>query len=349
MARNPRAARIRASYLSERIHHFFARTSKDDEAQGITVFKSIAENGLLLTVANQTGGADVFTFGTSTGPVVVEIEQLARVCFTDIPEGKLEVHSEDAKYGRFAIGFRRATIVSWAGSPVWYLPNTGAAALTDAAGVMIQYLKFGRDALKLLEALYQHPSCRPSLSFADGAVLQPTDVINRSHLADGSIARALSFVKEMSPRNAPSEEFQYLYEREWRIVDGLKINGADVCKPLPAPLRDALLRTRPEWAQPIKCGTEGYRSQYFTQPMIDHFRLFDGSGAPDDTVAKKIANVLVPSGSAKREIEKYILANSERFSNPPPSVEIFGLRRGDFRQCASAALQWFTGQARGLS
>lgn len=339
MDKKSRAARIRASYLSERLHHFFARTSADDEAQGIAVFRSIVENGLVLTVANQAGEADAFTFGTGSGQVVAHIEQLARVCFTDIPKDTLEVHSEDAEYGRFGIGFSRATVVSWAGSPVWYLPNTGVGTLADTAGVMVQYLKFGRDALKVLQVLYQHPGCQPRLDFADGAVLQPPDVINRSELADGCIARALSFVKEMSPRNATEQEFQYLYEREWRIVDGPKVNGMDVCKPLPKHLRDTLLQARPEWAQPIKCGTANFKSQYFTQPVVDHFRLFNGSGSPDDTVAKKIVSVLVPSASAKHEIETYIVAHLDKFSAPPPRVEIFGRGVGWWRRIANAALQ----------
>jgi hypothetical protein len=207
-------AQIRASFLGERLHHFFARASVGDEAKGIAVFKSIVENGLLLTVGNQTGEADEFTFGTSSGQVSVHLEQLARVCFTDIPEDKLAAHSDDAEYGRFAIGFSRETIVSWAGSPVWYLANIGSDTLSEAAGVLMQYLQFGRVALKVLQKLYEHPSCQRTLNFADGATLQPPEVINRSKLADRSIERALSFVKEMSPRNAPGKEFEYLYERE---------------------------------------------------------------------------------------------------------------------------------------
>jgi Putative abortive phage resistance protein AbiGi, antitoxin len=247
----PRESQIRASFLSERLYHFLARTSANNEAIGVAVFKSIVENGLLMTVANQTGEADEFTFGTSNGQVTVHVEQLARVCFTDIPEDKLQSHSDEAGYGRFAVGFDRATIASWAGSPVWYLPNVGAGGLADAAGVLVQYLKFGRDALKLLQVLYQHPSCRPTLNFSDGASLQPIEVINRSDLADGCIARALSFVKEMSPRSAPGREFEYLYEREWRIVDGLKVRGRDVCQRLSPQFRNTLLNAKPEWGQPI--------------------------------------------------------------------------------------------------
>src|SRR5277367_2624137 len=76
MTDKSRAAQIRASYLSERLHHFFARASAGDEARGIVVFQSIVENGLLLTIANQAGEADVFTFNTASGQVVVPIEQL---------------------------------------------------------------------------------------------------------------------------------------------------------------------------------------------------------------------------------------------------------------------------------
>jgi hypothetical protein len=320
-----KGAQIRRSFLSERLYHFFAR---NDESTGVAVFKSITENGFLLTVANQTGGADEFIFGTPNGPIVVHVEQLARVCFTDIPEDKLEAHSDEADYGMFALGFSRRTIVSWAGSPVWYLPNTGTSDLADAAGVLIQYLRFGRDALKVLQMLYQHPNCQPTLNFADGAALLPADVIHRSYLADGCIARALSFVKEMSPRNSPEKEFEYLYEREWRIVDGLKIREKDVCQRLSPPLRSALLKVRPEWGGPVKSKGDTFKSPYFSQPMIDHFRLFNGLDSINDTVAKAIVDILVPTAQAKREIEIYISANSDRFANPPPIVRIFGRRHG---------------------
>jgi len=274
------------------------------------------ENGLLLTVGNQTGEADEFSFYTGENEVRVHIEQLARVCFTDVPEEKLQAHSDDAGYGRFAIGFSRATVVSWAGSPVWYLQNTDVGALTDAAGVTLQYLRFGRDAMQLLKLLYAQPSCQPTLNFADGAILKPADVVNRADLTDGSIARALSFVKQMSPRNSPGKEFEYLYEREWRIVDNLKINGIDACTSLAhkLQLRKVLLESKPEWGQPIKMDAGIFRNPYFKQPMIDHFRLFNGLGG-EDTVAKKIDSVLVPSLRAKREIEAYIHASPDRFRN----------------------------------
>ena len=285
-----RASQIRESFLSERLYHFFARTAAGvDEAKGIAVFKSIVENGLLLTIGNQAGEAEEFSFRTGDKEVRVHLEQLARVCFTDIPEDKLQAHGDDAGYGRFAIGFSRATIVSWAGSPVWYLQNVGAGALTDAAGVTLQYSRFGRDAMQVLKILYSHPNCQPTLNFADGATLGPADVVNRADLADGSIARTLSFVKQMSPRDAPGKEFEYLYEREWRIVDGLSVNGAPVCISLAEKpqLREALLAPNPQWGHPIKMDAGIFRNPYFSQPMIDHFRIFNGLGG-DNTIAKRL-------------------------------------------------------------
>ena len=266
MVGSPRADKIRASYLSERLYHFFARGGPDDGSQAVAVFRSIVENGLVLTIGNQLSAADMFTFATTSGPVDVRLEQVARVCFTDIPEDKLGVHSEVAGYGRFGIGFSRSTIVSWGGSPVWYLPNTRTGALTDTAGVMLQYLRFGCDALKVLQLLYQTPACQPTLNFSDGAVLQPSDVINRSELAVGCIARALSFVKEMSPAGASGSEFQYLYEREWRIVAGVTINGKHVFKPLPDVLRSDLLDGRKDWVPAIEVWPPQHSHSIFYSP-----------------------------------------------------------------------------------
>jgi hypothetical protein len=315
-------SRIRESFLSERLHHFFARAG--DEDGGIAIFKSISQNGLLLTVGNQAGEADVFTFDTADGTVVTHVAQSARVCFTDIPEDKLAAHSDDAQYGRFAIGFKRETIVSWAGSPVWYLPNNAEGKLAGAAGVLVQYLTFGQVGLTVLESLYNTPICRPPISFGDGAVMDPDVVVKRSMLARGSISRALSFVKEMSPRNAPGKEFEYLYEREWRIVADLQVGDETLFHPLPPEFRETLLKSRPEWAMPIKCVGDFFKDEYFTQPMIDHFRLFNGLGSADSTVAKQIANVFVPTQTAKAAIEAYMRSNAALFADPLPEIKIFG-------------------------
>lgn len=316
-------SRLRESFLSERLHHFFARAAADDEAKAVAIFASIAEHGLLLTVGNQAGAADAFSFETTDGAVVTHLAQSARVCFTDIPEDKLAAHSDDAQYGQFAVGFKRETIVSWAGSPVWYLPNSVEGKLSGAAGVLTQYLTFGQVGLTILEQLYGTPMCRPSITCGDGAVLEPETVINRSMLARGSISRALSFVKEMSPRNQPGKKFEYLYEREWRIVADLQVGDETLFHPLPESLKGALLKSRSEWALPIKCVGDFFKDSYFTQPMIDHFRLFNGLGSPEDTVAKNIVTVLVPSLSAKGAIEAFISANSALFASPLPEVRQF--------------------------
>ena len=88
-------------------------------------------------------------------------------------------------------------------------------------------------------------------------------------------------------------------------------------------LREALFASKPEWEPPIKMDGSIFRNPHFNQPMIDHFRLFNGLGG-DNTVAKKIENIIVPSLKAKHEAESYIRANQDRFSYPPPRVGVFG-------------------------
>src|SRR5207237_810723 len=69
------------------------------------------------------------------GKQSLDLLQAPRVCFTDIPEDKLDGHV--ARYGKCGLGFSRRTILAWGGLPAWYLPNHSAIDSLQAIGVVL--------------------------------------------------------------------------------------------------------------------------------------------------------------------------------------------------------------------
>lgn len=107
------ASMATTQYIGDYLFHFWKHTPAD---VGFNIFKSVVTRGLLLTCA--TGDVvDEFPYTWSDGSLQkTALGQAARVCFTDIPEDKLDEHC--SRFGGFAVGFQRATVVGWGGLPV---------------------------------------------------------------------------------------------------------------------------------------------------------------------------------------------------------------------------------------
>jgi hypothetical protein len=73
--------------------------SHADRQAGYKIFESIVEKGFLLTI--NSGPLDSFRYHTGGQVVQMDVMQLARVCFTEIPVRLLHTHG----YGHFGVGF----------------------------------------------------------------------------------------------------------------------------------------------------------------------------------------------------------------------------------------------------
>jgi hypothetical protein len=302
----------RGGFLGETLFHFLG-TGNDDSL--FDIFDSIVRRGFLMTVGNKDGKLDTFPLETDRGAETVEIMQHARVCFTDIPEEMLSSHCKH--YGMFGLGFSRSTILAWGGNPVIYVPNHPATGtLENSMGAM-------------LYCLHRIPLLMAELN----ACLRPGDAslkINETTLvgqardfyidqAEHSVRRMWSFVKEMSYHQ--ENNYQYLYEREWRIVDGAVLSGIDITRELCDDEFKEFSAKCPRWTKPIEAGDNIMRL-YPHKHMLQLFRFFNG--LPGKAVSQAIDVVLAPNDKLKRRVFEYIDAHADRFCDPGPIVRVFG-------------------------
>jgi hypothetical protein len=290
---------------------------------------SIVEKGFLLTTTNH-GGLDTFTVRDGENQLrKIEVMQRARICFTDIPLGLLATHG--AAYGRYGVGFSRETIVQWGGCPVWYLPNHhGGDTLKDLGPMVVNGLHAAMIAVDSYCALVKatEESLRKgqlkkhfvTQTFTHGNPLVGEALIQWLTYGRNCIEGSLSFIKEMSPQD--SEDFRYLYEREWRIVELLQIRGKNPCRVLTDMEKRELCLLNPNWKKHPVVNDINIQVRYPSAPMIDSFRFFDGlPGA--EKVSRKIDAIVVPNDAEKTFAEKMISENPRSFKAGGPGVRIF--------------------------
>jgi hypothetical protein len=312
----------REAYLGETLYHFMGHGSDDDL---MYIFDSIARRGLLMTVGDKGGNLDRFSFDLIDGrQQSYEIMQKARVCFTDIPRDKLYDHS--GEYGRFGIGISRRTIIRWGGNPVFYIPNHLDGPVTSVMGCLMHGLYQAGSWLPALEQFcsgYWTPYLREDIGggandvplLLDGTMFSGEE--RRSLLLRGrdAVEQVLSYVKQMS--HSDVNDYSYLYEREWRIVAGVAIQGQTLTRELTPEEKTELTGKRPRWQQPVTFGIKPLYHREHTG-MIDLFKMFNGVGGVE--VAKEITDILVPHFSMVERVEQYIQGHRDLFADVAPSV-----------------------------
>jgi hypothetical protein len=297
------------SFLGETLFHFLG--TGDDERL-LDVFDSIVRRGLLLTVGNKQGKLDRFSV-VMVGDVYepLEVMQHARVCFTDIPEEFLLAHCQD--YGRFGLGFSRKTILEWGGNPVIYVPNHPARdTLENSMAITLYYL---HRVSPLMDRLKE---CLARLDV-------PMDGEDGQHFikyvdqTEQSVRRMLGFVKEMSSQE--ENDYQYLYEREWRIVDGAVKDEVDLTRRLSNDEYRELAEKCERWTRPLEM-SEHLSQKYPHTTILDFFRFFNG--LPGRTVSQAIEVILVPSDAIKARVASYITDQTANFRPGGPAIRVFG-------------------------
>jgi hypothetical protein len=300
-----------------------------DPARAYAQFESIVNHGFLLTI--NANGLDSFQYFADGNLTTIDVMQKARVCFTEIPAHLLHTHN----YGHFGIGFQRKTIIEWGGCPAWYLPNhAGTTSLKEMGPALVRGFHASAVAIADLEALvrdipaqlkqhipekYLSRDFEIGLNFTHGNPLRGAALLNWLEQNREVIYHPLSYVKELSPRDI--EDYRYLYEREWRIVDGAQYKGKSVCRPLTDTEVTQLAIGRPAWLEKLVSSDINVTIRYPNSRIIDHFRFFNGIGA--DTVAQRIDTILVPDRAAKRYVKTFIKRNRAAFKDGGPRIRLF--------------------------
>jgi Putative abortive phage resistance protein AbiGi, antitoxin len=316
-----------AEHTGSVLFHFWPHNDRD---RAIEIFRSIVMRGLLLTTTNR-GALDRFTVDDGAGNVRgIEIMQRPRVCFTDIPSHLLREHGD--KYGRFGVGFARETIIAWGGCPAWYLPNHhhGANTLKDTGPVMVNGMHAALVALGNLMALAEgFPSlmrqaqgtpAEITFDFTHGKPISGKALTDWVTYGRNSVDLALSFVKEVSPPE--TEDFRYLYEREWRIVEGIVISGNNPCRELTAGEKSELCAMNSKWTEKPIITDINVQVRHRIERVIDSFRFFNGT-SPTDTVSRSIQVVMTPDETSAAVVREFADQHSSAFKSGGPEIRLF--------------------------
>ena len=297
------------AFLGETLFHFLGIGAEDGL---FGIFDSIVRRGLLLTVGNKDGKLDCFSvMMVDDDCEALEVMQHARVCFTDIPENLLSEHGQ--QYGKFVIGFSRKTILEWGGNPVIYVPNHPDRDTFETSMAITLYCLHRVPSLmdRLKECLTR---LNVPLGGDDGAsFLQYVDQTEKSFL------RLMAFVKEMSSQRA--NDYRYLYEREWRIVDGAMKQGVDFTREISDEEYRELAANCERWRRPLEMSDRLLQKHPHTS-MLQFFRFFNG--LTGKTVSQAIDVILVPSDVMKRRVVAYVEDHASYFSSGGLRISIFG-------------------------
>jgi Putative abortive phage resistance protein AbiGi, antitoxin len=250
--------------------------------------------------------------------VQLDVMQHARVCFTDIPEKMLSAHCQE--YGRFGVGFSRKTILKWGGNPVLYFPNHPVRDTLETSMQSMLYCLHRASPLmgRLKECLAEINASRP-LGQRDMDGENGVAFIEYIDQFAQSVQRMLSFVKVMSSKRA--NDYHYLYEREWRIVDGAMIQQVDTTRELTDEEYQEFAAKCVQWTKPLKMSESLFR-KHEHKSMLQFFRFFDG--LPAKTVSQAMEVILVPSDAIKCRVAAYIAHHAGKFCPYGPAIRIFG-------------------------
>lgn len=108
-------------YISNLLCHFVGR-SKPSEEEKFQLLLLIIKSGTLLCSLDPHNTPKTIMSPTYAGEHVGEVlERCDCVCFCDIPDESLSIHTN--KYSKFGIGFDKAFITRCGARPVMYVPK----------------------------------------------------------------------------------------------------------------------------------------------------------------------------------------------------------------------------------
>ena len=310
-------------FVSETLFHFWKH---EDADRAFGIFKSIVERGLLLSCAHGEGIDRYIVDAGDDQCRWRDVYQDARVCFTDIPEGKLETHHK--KFGKCGVGFNRKTILHWGGIPVWYLPNfiSDDYSLDRRGASMIRAMQNAQILAKHVRKHFDEWKSGKASELKnffgtleiEGERRNIDDFSSLIESADYFVGQALSYTKSISSNRR--NENRNLYEREWRIVGGVVYDQHPIYRALTDDETIEFTQQNPAWSKPLTEHPDP-NSPWSQNPLIHFFRLFNGIPG-EATVAKKIEVIFVPNEPMQTRFYAYINQNQGLFDEKLPEVKI---------------------------
>ena len=118
------------------------------------------------------------------------------------------------------------------------------------------------------------------------------------------------------------DDHRYLYEREWRLVGGLKRDGCeDPYRRLTFDERQEMCALVPQWRLPMESTDPTITAQFSGEPLADSFSFFNGMPG-SDSVAKRIEVVLTPDEAFAELVAEHIASNKELFKAGGPEIVV---------------------------
>src|SRR5690349_17982156 len=111
--------------VTDELGHFVGRGEASDEDRYRLLLKILGDGILLSNPSNpmEAGNIAPLPHGTDR---FGEYFKMQKVCFCDIPEEDLQLHTE--KYSRFGLAFSRDFLITQGANPVFYIPSSAKAS-----------------------------------------------------------------------------------------------------------------------------------------------------------------------------------------------------------------------------
>lgn len=240
------------SYVSDLLCHFVGR-SKSSEEEKFQLLLLIIKEGKLLCSLDSPGTPKTIMSPTYMGEHVGEVlERCDCVCFCDIPDDSLSIHTN--KYSKFGMGFDKSFLTKCGARPVMYVPKNAkmpvdpgidfpdtpieyylhlfrqSASMNMILSVLNQAYDF---RLLLSELMEKNPTISKALTILDPVAAQK--------FAEGKTYQMLfheemawqtqfEYIKVFDETLSDDDPDNYYMEREWRCTHNIEFTLSDIKK-----------------------------------------------------------------------------------------------------------------------
>jgi len=241
-----------SEYVSDLLCHFVGRSKPSDEEK-FQLLLLIIKEGKLLCSFDSPGTPQTIMSSTYMGEHVGEVlERCDCVCFCDIPDKSLSIHTN--KYSKFGMGFDKSFVTKCGARPVMYVPKNGRMPVDpgiDFPDTPMEYylhlfrqltsvnmiLSFLNQAYNfrdlLLKLMEKNSTISDALSLLDPVTLQKFvenkmyQMLFHEGMAWETQFKYIKIFDETLPNDDPDN---YYMEREWRCTHNIEFGLSDIKK-----------------------------------------------------------------------------------------------------------------------
>lgn len=233
-------------------HSFPRRKNNNQIDKGLSILKSIVENGILLT-PEITTWYEHFSNGSCSEPAILFQK---RICFTELSRDEIKNHNKI--FGSFSLEFEISELIKLHAIPVFYIPNASLA----------QYLIFRHRELHIAlnkietikEFINNSKNKNDLISLGTRgdkpkqiqATLEAVEILFKEIFSGGKdseeLNRALSGLSGLFyPTERGSDLLHYYKQREWRIIANIIHNDNPITQVPNSFFKEQLLKIDQEF------------------------------------------------------------------------------------------------------